>query len=148
MRRGTRIRRACSTWHMHRRVGGRHACFAIGRRRGIMRGSRTESLRMDEQIVVIGAGAAGLAAAAVLRGRGLDPLVLEQDAAIGGTWARRYDRLHLHTVRDHSGLPGYPIPREHGRYLSRDAYAAYLQDYAHHHGLRLRTRTPVSALRL
>jgi len=102
---------------------------------------------MDEKIVVVGAGAAGLAAAAVLRGRGLDPLVLEQDTAIGGTWARRYDRLHLHTVRDHSGLPGYPIPREHGRYLSRDAYAGYLQDYARHHGVRVRTLTPVSALR-
>lgn len=101
---------------------------------------------MDEQIVVVGAGAAGLAAAATLRAGGFDPLVLDEDEAIGGTWLRRYDRLHLHTVRDHSGLPGYPIPRSQARYLSREAYAAYLQDYVRHHRLRVRLRTPVSAL--
>lgn len=102
---------------------------------------------MDEQIVIVGAGAAGLAAAASLRARGFDPLVLDEDEAIGGTWLRRYDRLHLHTVRDHSGLPGLPIPRSQGRYPSREAYAAYLQDYVRHHRLRVRLRTPVSAIR-
>lgn len=103
---------------------------------------------MDEDVVVVGAGAAGLAAAALLRQRGIDPLVLEQDGAIGGSWARRYDRLHLHTVRAHSGLPGLPIPRDRGTYLSRDAYAAYLEDYTRHHALRVRTGTPVAGLRV
>jgi len=35
---------------------------------------------------------------------GIDTLVLERDDAIGGTWARRDDCLHLHTIPEFSGL--------------------------------------------
>jgi len=88
-------------------------------------------------VVIVGAGAAGLAAAGALRHVGIESVLLEQDPAIGGTWARRYDRLHLHTVRRHSGLPHHPIASDLGRYLSRDEYVAYLQDYARHFDLRI-----------
>ena len=59
----------------------------------------------DTSIVIIGAGAAGLSAAGALQHQGLNPVVLDKDSQIGGTWARRYDRLHLHTIRDFSALP-------------------------------------------
>ena len=93
-------------------------------------------------VVIVGAGASGLSAAAALQRRGIDPVVLEQDPAVGGTWARRYDGLHLHTVRTLSGLAHYPIPRRNPKYLSRDEYVAYLKEYAaplwaaDRHGLR------------
>ena len=58
---------------------------------------------------------------------------------IGAVWEARYDRLHLHTVRWLSGLPGYPIPRAFGKWPSRDRVAQYLRDYAAHHRLELRT---------
>ena len=58
----------------------------------------------DAPVIVVGGGASGLSAAAALKQQGIDSVVLEQDAQIGGTWARRYDRLHLHTVRGFSGL--------------------------------------------
>jgi putative flavoprotein involved in K+ transport len=67
-------------------------------------------------VVIVGAGASGLSAAAALQRRGIDPVVLEQDTALGGTWARRYDGLHLHTVRTHSGAA--PTTAEiAGRYI-------------------------------
>ena len=56
--------------------------------------------------------------------------MLEQDAALGGTWARWYDRLHLHTMREFSGLAHYPIPRRYPRYLTRNDVVAYLDEYA------------------
>ncbi|MCC6792174.1 MAG: NAD(P)/FAD-dependent oxidoreductase, partial [Thermomicrobiales bacterium] len=56
--------------------------------------------------------------------------LLDRDSRIGGTWARRYDRLRLHTVRRFSGLPGRPLPDDLPRYVPKDRYADYLADYA------------------
>lgn len=98
-------------------------------------------------VVIVGAGAAGLSAAGALQQRGIDSVLLEQDAGIGGTWARRYDRLHLHTVRALSGLAHYPIPRHHPTYLARDDYVAYLNEYASHFGLRVITDCTVDTIR-
>ena len=91
----------------------------------------------DADVVIVGAGAAGLSAAAALKRRGIEAVVLEQNPRVGGTWARRYDRLHLHTVRGFSGLAHYGIPRRFPKYLSRDDFVAYLNEYAEHFGLRI-----------
>jgi putative flavoprotein involved in K+ transport len=84
----------------------------------------------EHEVVVVGGGAAGLAVAAALAREGVSALVLEAEPELGAAWRARYDRLHLHTPRRLSGLPGYPIPRRHGRWLPRDAVVEYLQDYA------------------
>jgi putative flavoprotein involved in K+ transport len=81
--------------------------------------------------VVVGAGPAGLSAAAALRERGVEPLVLEQGTGVGTAWRTgRYDRLHLHTVRSLSGLPGLAIPKGYGRWVARDDFIDYLDAYA------------------
>jgi putative flavoprotein involved in K+ transport len=87
------------------------------------------------RVLIIGGGAAGLSAAGALKKVGIDSVVLEQDAAIGGTWARRYDRLHLHTIRQLSGLAHLPMPRRFPRYVARDQFVRYLQNYAKQMGL-------------
>src|SRR4051812_14185870 len=97
----------------------------------------------EATVLVIGAGAAGLSAAAALKKRGVDAVVLEQDPEIGGTWSRRYDRLHLHTVRGFSGLAHYRIPRRYPAYLSRDQFVAYLREYAEHFALPVVTACEV-----
>lgn len=89
----------------------------------------TEAAPHATQIVIIGAGAAGLSTAGALKKIGLASTVLEQDMAIGGTWARRYDRLHLHTIRQLSGLAHLPLPRRYPRYVARDQFVRYLQHY-------------------
>ena len=88
-------------------------------------------------ITVIGAGASGLAAAAELARAGEEVVVLER-AEVGAVWAGRYDRLHLHTVRWLSGLPGYAIPRRFGKWPARDRVAEYLALYAAFHELDVR----------
>ena len=79
--------------------------------------------------IIIGAGPAGLAAAAALRARGLNAVILEKSDAVGAVWRRHYDRLHLHTDRARSGLPGLPMPKAYGRYPSRAQVVEYLERY-------------------
>ncbi|HEX4088328.1 MAG TPA: NAD(P)/FAD-dependent oxidoreductase [Trebonia sp.] len=97
-------------------------------------------MSMDESrlVYVIGGGPAGLAAGAELRRRGLRPVVLERGGQVGTSWRAGYDRLHLHTVRGLSGLPGFAIPRDAGRWASRDAVIDYLERYRAHHDLEVR----------
>ena len=87
---------------------------------------------MDQRaaVLIVGAGPAGLAAAACLARRGVEHILLEQGAGPGTSWASYYDRLRLHTVRRLSGLPFRPIPARYGQYLTRDQLTAYLRDYA------------------
>ena len=100
----------------------------------------------SREAIVIGAGPAGLATAAMLKKRGADVLVLERDAGVGSSWRKHYDRLHLHTVRWLSNLPGYRFSRKHGKWVSRDGVIGYLEGYVRHHGLDVRTGTEVAAL--
>jgi putative flavoprotein involved in K+ transport len=98
---------------------------------------------MDADVLVVGAGAAGLAVAACLRRRGVDVLVADRGAAVGDSWRSRYDRLHLHTPRIQSALPGLRMPRRYGRWVAKDDVAGYLEQYATHAGLSPRFGTEV-----
>jgi cation diffusion facilitator CzcD-associated flavoprotein CzcO len=102
----------------------------------------------EATVVIVGGGASGLSAAGALKRRGIDSVILEEDQQLGGTWARRYERLHLHTVRGFSGLAHYSIPRSYPKYLSREEFVAYLGDYAKHFDLRIATSCPVRKIRL
>jgi cation diffusion facilitator CzcD-associated flavoprotein CzcO len=97
--------------------------------------------------IIIGAGPAGLAAAAALRARGLNAAILEKSDAVGAVWRRHYDRLRLHTDRARSGLPGLPIPKIYGRYPSRAQVVDYLEAYAAKFALKPAFNTQVRAIR-
>lgn len=88
-----------------------------------------------DQPIVVGAGPSGLAVAACLRRAGHAPTVLEQRDAVGASWRRHYDRLHLHTPKSGSALPGLPFPRGAPRYPSRQQVVDYLDTYARHFGI-------------
>ncbi|MGW2637455.1 flavin-containing monooxygenase [Streptomyces sp. NPDC001348] len=100
----------------------------------------------DHPVYVIGAGPGGLAAAYSLRARGIRAVVLEKSDRVGASWRRHYDRLHLHTTRRLSALPGLPMPRRFGRWVSRDNVVRYLEKYAEHHGLEIVTGVEVSRI--
>jgi cation diffusion facilitator CzcD-associated flavoprotein CzcO len=80
--------------------------------------------------IIIGAGPAGLACAATMRGAGLTITVLEKADSVGSVWRRHYDRLHLHSDRSHSALPGMDMPKSFPLYPSREQVVAYLEGYA------------------
>jgi len=103
--------------------------------------------RSEPSVIVVGAGPAGLAAAACLKRRGGEPVILEAGDGPGATWRALYDRLHLHTTKRLSGLPGYPMPRHLPRYPARAAFAEYLAAYAAHFKLRIETGHPALAAR-
>jgi putative flavoprotein involved in K+ transport len=98
------------------------------------------------EVVIVGAGAAGLATGALLRRAGIEPLLLEAGPEPGAAWRERYDRLRLHTPRLLSGLPGRRIPRRYGRWVARDDLLAYLGDYAQAEGLEVRTGVRVERI--
>ena len=50
-------------------------------------------------------------------GRAASRSLLEAGPEPGAAWRQRYDRLHLHTPRLLSGLPGRRIPRRFGRWV-------------------------------
>jgi putative flavoprotein involved in K+ transport len=79
-----------------------------------------------------------LAAAGALRHHGIGATVLERSDAVGASWRGHYERLHLHTVRWLSHLPGYKLPRRYGNWVSRDDLVEYMEDYvaAHNHDVR------------
>ena len=86
------------------------------------------------------------ACAATMRGAGLSVTVLEKAGHVGAVWRRHYDRLHLHTDRNHSGLPGMAMPRTFPAYPSREQMVAYLENYAARFDIRPVFSTAVSRI--
>src|SRR4051812_2843414 len=156
--RGSSKATVCERLHCFRRTsarpklrapyhGGGMAC-QLCNRTFAWRGNTTCTIRpmAKRDAAVIGAGPAGLATAATLRERGVDAVVIDRSDSVGASWRSHYDRLHLHTVRWLSHLPGLRIPRSNGRWVSRDDVVAYLERYAAHHELDLMLGTEVSGL--
>jgi cation diffusion facilitator CzcD-associated flavoprotein CzcO len=93
--------------------------------------------------VVVGAGPAGLAAAAMLRRAGVEVLVAERGDRLGASWRRHYRCLRLHTVRSLSSLPGAALPRSYGRWVAGTDFLDYLERYAASERLEVMTSTEV-----
>jgi cation diffusion facilitator CzcD-associated flavoprotein CzcO len=99
------------------------------------------------EVVVIGAGPAGLATAACLRRENTAFIMFEKEDGIGSSWRRHYERLHLHTVKRHSSLPFLPFPKDYPRYVPRALMVRYLETYANHFGLSPRFGESVRTVR-
>ncbi|MFD7059867.1 flavin-containing monooxygenase [Streptomyces sp. NPDC059906] len=94
-------------------------------------------------VVVIGGGQSGLAAAHALREQGLAPVLLEASEQTAGSWPRYYDSLALFSPAAHSSLPGLPFGGDPHRYPHRDEVVAYLLRYAERLDTDVRTGTRV-----
>jgi cation diffusion facilitator CzcD-associated flavoprotein CzcO len=97
-------------------------------------------------VLIVGAGPAGLAVGAVLKQAGVFAIILEQANCVASKWHAHYERLHLHTARRHSGLPYLPMPDDYPTYPSRTQVIAYLDNYAKHFQLDIRFRQRVTAV--
>ncbi|HEY2397138.1 MAG TPA: NAD(P)/FAD-dependent oxidoreductase [Rudaea sp.] len=90
----------------------------------------------DAATIIVGAGPAGLAVAAALRRRNVPFGILERNDSVASSWRGHYERLHLHTPKNHSALPFVAFPTSFPRYPSRDQMIEYLEDYARRFELR------------
>jgi putative flavoprotein involved in K+ transport len=101
---------------------------------------------IDHEVVVVGAGASGLAAAAMLRERGIESLVVERSDRVGVSWRSRYDDLRLNTLGWMSRLPGLRPGWGPRGFPARDRFVEYLERYAEHHRLEIQFETEVGRL--
>jgi putative flavoprotein involved in K+ transport len=83
-----------------------------------------------EDVVVVGGGQSGLAAASALRAAGLAPIVLEAGTEPVGSWPHYYDSLKLFSPAAYSGFPGFPFRGDPERYPHRSEVVDYLREYA------------------
>jgi putative flavoprotein involved in K+ transport len=81
-------------------------------------------------VVIVGAGQAGLATAFHLRRSGLRFAILEAQQKPHGSWPSYYDSLRLFSPARYSSLPGLPFPGDPAHYATRDEVIEYLQEYA------------------
>jgi putative flavoprotein involved in K+ transport len=95
-------------------------------------------------VVIIGAGQAGLAVGYYLRRTGLSFVILDAQPQPGGAWQHGWDSLHLFSPAQWNSLPGWLMPATRGEYPTRDEVIGYLAAYELRYDLPV--RRPMRAL--
>jgi putative flavoprotein involved in K+ transport len=99
------------------------------------------------EVVIIGAGQAGLAMSWYLTRDGVDHVVLERDSIASDWRNRRWDNFTLVTPNWQCDLPGFPYDRgdPHG-FMTRDEVHQFVVDYAASFNPPVQTGATVTAL--
>jgi putative flavoprotein involved in K+ transport len=118
------------------------AFVALG---GLERSNSPEAKTATESVdvVVIGGGQAGLSVGYYLAQRGLRFVILDASRRIGDSWRNRWDSLRLFTPAIYDGLAGMPFPGDPHAFPTKDEMAEYLEAYAAHFDLPVRSATRV-----
>ena len=93
------------------------------------------------RVAVVGAGAAGLVCAQVLRAAGMDVVVFERRAAsVGGVWVHEnggamYRNLRTNLPKEIMSYIGHPYDAALPSFVGHQDVARYLQSYSRDHGL-------------
>jgi putative flavoprotein involved in K+ transport len=98
------------------------------------------------ETLIIGAGQAGLATGYHLSRRGRPVLIVDANPRIGDNWRQQWDTLRLFTPAKYDGLPGLPFPAARWHCPQKDEVGDYLERYALHFDLPVRTSTRVERL--
>lgn len=101
---------------------------------------------LQTDVLVIGAGQAGLATAYALKAAGLRFLLVDAGEAVGNSWRNRYDGLKLFTPRSISALPGMPLVGDPDGYASKSEFADYLGRYAEQYDFQVMKSTRIVKL--
>jgi len=95
------------------------------------------------QVVVIGAGQAGLSVGYCLARLGLSFVILEAEPRVGDSWRNRWDSLRLFSPAKYDGLVGLPFPAPSFSFPTKNEMGDYLEAYAKHFDLPVRTSARV-----
>jgi putative flavoprotein involved in K+ transport len=95
-------------------------------------------LKNAEPVVIIGAGPAGLAAAARLSQLGVPAEILEWGEGVASSWRQRYDRMRMNTCRWNIMLWFGRFPRRTPTFPTRDEFVRYMESYVSKHDLQVR----------
>lgn len=89
-------------------------------------------------VLVIGAGQAGLSAAYHLQRTGTSHIVVDAETGPGGAWRHRWPTLTMNTVNGITELPGSVVPPVDGTAAARTVLPEYFGDYEKRYDLRVR----------
>jgi putative flavoprotein involved in K+ transport len=98
------------------------------------------------EVLIVGAGQAGLSAGYHLKRQGRSFVILDRNRRIGDSWRQRWDSLKLYSPANRNGLPGMAFPAPPSSYPTRSEMADYLEAYATRFELPIRNGTCVDAL--
>lgn len=90
---------------------------------------------MRQEVLVIGAGPAGISSAYYLTKAGIPYRLVDRAGVPASTWANLYPTLELNTASLVSHLPGKRIPLSYGVFPSGKQYYHYILDYLKQHPL-------------
>ena len=97
-------------------------------------------------VVVVGAGQAGLAIGTFLARQGRRFLILEAADSVASAWRDRWDSLALFTPGRYDALPGLSFPGDPDGYPTRDEVVSYLRAYSETHQLPVVLKCAVRSL--
>ncbi|MFD3755485.1 FAD-dependent oxidoreductase [Streptomyces sp. NPDC058622] len=112
-----------------------------------MRGGAGGNVDTDVDVVVVGAGQAGLSSAYHLTRAGLDHVVLDHSPRPGGAWQFRWPSLTYGRVHGMHSLPGMELTGADPLRPSSEVIGEYFAAYENRFGLRVRRPVDVSAVR-
>ena len=98
------------------------------------------------ETVIVGGGQAGLSVGYHLQRKGRSFVILDAPDRIGDNWRERWDSLRLYSPAFRDGLPGMPFPGSGSSYPTKDEMGDYLETYARHFELPVRSGATVQTL--
>jgi putative flavoprotein involved in K+ transport len=103
-------------------------------------------LNKNVDVLVIGAGQAGLAIGYYLKKTKYSYILVDATEKIGDVWRNRYDSLVLFSPREYSALPGLAMSGDLKGFPTKDELADYLEGYAKHFSIPVSLNTKVDKL--
>lgn len=95
-------------------------------------------------VIIIGAGQAGLSVAYFLRRTQRSVLLLDAEKQGGGAWQHAWDSLRLFSPAAWSSIAGWPLPSSDHEYPHRDEVIDYLRRYEQRYGFDIQRPVQVT----